>query len=272
MTNLDMEILLHQLKAQLGVDNKTSSPASTGTKLSVMLATEEPSNKNIPPRSAPPNRKTLKEIKEFSIKQQKSKGEEKYRRAQLEELLRDVSLGRLKKLACLKYFHKKAFLLDSETMNSVIELLTHEKNEKTESDDESDVSPKLFTDFNISNFNVSFNAGKNTNTVKTKSAEEIRKIHTIPPDKKDDIEVETPGRKSNSSYIVPKTESKVNFKPEERVNEELCSPTPRSSSLYQPESDEESGGAEEEDGLDTNSDSSSTSTSSASEVEEDIEE
>ena len=161
-------------------------------------------------------------------------------------------------------------------MNSVIELSTHEKNEKTESDDESDVSPKLFTDFNISNFNVSFNAGKNTNTVKTKSAEEIRKIHTIPPDttanKKDDIEVETPGRKSNSSYIVPKTESKVNFKPEERVNEELCSPTPRSSSLYQPESDEESGGAEEEDGLDTNSDSSSTSTSSASEVEEDIEE
>ena len=119
---------------------------------------------------------------------------------------------------------------------------------------------------------MSFNAGKNTNTVKTKSAEEIRKIHTIPPDKKDDIEVETPGRKSNSSYIVPKTESKVNFKPEERVNEELCSPTPRSSSLYQPESDEESGGAEEEDGLDTNSDSSSTSTSSASEVEEDIEE
>ena len=96
MTNLDMEILLHQLKDQLGVDNKTSPPASTGTKLSMILAPsiDAPINTNIPPRSAPPNRKTLQEIKEFSIKQQKNKKEEMLRRNQLEELLRDVSLGR----------------------------------------------------------------------------------------------------------------------------------------------------------------------------------
>ena len=50
------------------------------------------------------------------------------------------------------------FILDSETVNSIIDLISKEK--EGNDDNNSTDSPKLFNNFNISGFNISFNAGK----------------------------------------------------------------------------------------------------------------
>lgn len=67
---------------------------------------------------------------------------------------------------------RRSFAVDSDMVNSIIGMMTKDE---VKSEDSTD-SPKLFNNFNISSFNVSFNAGKQLQRSKeNSSSEEVKK-------------------------------------------------------------------------------------------------
>ena len=74
---------------------------------------------------------------------------------------------------------KSIFKIDSDTVESILGLIANKENENDEEEDDSTDSPKLFNNFNISSFNVSFNAGNNSNKkIDPKSKEDTKKKRT----------------------------------------------------------------------------------------------
>ena len=101
MTNLDMENLMRQLKLELGVDTNKHKlqvlTSSSDINLSEMLSKHQSENNCIkalyPP--APPNRKTLQEIKELSQKNKICQDFPDLHNDEIKEILKEASLGKL---------------------------------------------------------------------------------------------------------------------------------------------------------------------------------
>ena len=214
MSSLETESLLKELKMQLGIEANIDGQKICHS-INPNLCLDAEKKSRLPP--TPPNRKMLQNIKEMT---KKKKGEDK--------LLDDLSEKEITDLL-------REASLDSDTMNSVMDIIAKER----ESDKESTDSPKLFNSVNISNFNISFNAGKGP-------MESSNGRSVLPPKKAAGLPAKAIYSDSNSRNSSVPNQTKnisVSSSTTRMIQKEsammLSSPTPRSSSLYQAESDEE---------------------------------
>jgi len=255
ISSIETENLLKELKLQLGIE------ANTGGQRQIHSNTSEqrsnPKKKNpLPP--TPPNRKMLHNIRELTKKKtNEDKLLDDMSERQISDLLREASL-------------------DSDTVNSIMDIITKDR----ESDKASTDSPKLFNSVNISNFNISFNAGKGT----LESSNVNPSSRTAPTQRK---AAASPRKARNSesacnnSTVPNQTKNNSISSSTTRIIQKetammFSSPTPRSSSLYQPETGEENTDQEEEETKedyskeDDRGKSNEAGTGDYSEVDEDI--
>ena len=99
--------------------------------------------------------------------------------SQIRDILKDASFGII--LIWTKLLLKVHFTLDSETVTSIIGGLMSKENrcDGGKEETKSLESPKLFNDFNISSFNISFNAGKQTRELDSVQKSSKKKVSVL---------------------------------------------------------------------------------------------
>lgn len=244
ISSIETENLLKELKLQLGIEGSNGGQRRNTSNHSESRYIYN-GKKSLPP--TPPNRKTLQNIRELAKKKQPD-----------DKLLDDMSEKQISALL-------REASLDSDTVNSIMDIISKDR----ESDKDSTDSPKLFNSVNISNFNISFNAGRG----KTKSSNGNPGLVSAPTQSKSS---ELPTRARTSEGVsknsnVPKNNNSVTSSTTRIIQKETAmlfsSPTPRSSSLYQPETGEENTDQEEDTKEDATNEERSYKSDEAESVE-----